>query len=273
MELHDASTWSPLAYLVFGTAVSLGMEILGRVVVPAFATSKEIPTNEMLHLDRFERSDVLCIMANKFLTVIFVYHLIHAVWHYPSVEWSFDKVTLLNTVVAMPCFYVVYDFFYTIFHQVLHHKLVYKFVHKHHHRQVVPTRGNYDAINVHPFEFLVGEYLHLLAIYAVPCHIITVAVFVAVSGVLASLNHTRYVLAIPGCYDVRNHDVHHRYYNANYGQYIMLWDRVFGWFRPYDSLPAKARAKPVAASVASKVPGRATQPAELGPEARAAKAA
>ena len=31
------------------------------------------------------------------------------------------------------------------------------------------------------------------------------------------------------------HDVHHRNVNVNFGQYIMLWDRVWGTFVPYES--------------------------------------
>ena len=55
----------------------------------------------------------------------------------------------------------------------------------------------------------------------------TVLVFIVVGGILASLNHTRYDIRVPpGVYDVRVHDVHHRMPKSNYGQYLMLWDRV-----------------------------------------------
>ena len=60
----------------------------------------------------------------------------------------------------------------------------YGLIHKHHHRQKAPSRGNIDAINVHPFEFAVGEYLHLLTVYLIPCHIYTVAFFVLAGGIL-----------------------------------------------------------------------------------------
>ena len=32
---------------------------------------------------------------------------------------------------------------------------------------------------------------------------------------------------------MRNHDVHHWFPESNYGQYLMLWDHVFGSFKPY----------------------------------------
>ena len=127
----------------------------------------------------------------------------------------------------------------------------------HHHRQISPTRGNYDAINVHPFEFLVGEYNHLFVVWLVPCHAATILSFLIFGGVLASLNHTRLDLQIPGFYDVRNHDVHHRWPRSNYGQYTMFWDRVFGWYRDYapPHLPKKPSSNSlVAESSKAKVP-------------------
>lgn len=112
-----------------------------------------------------------------------------------------------------------------------HRHSVYKYIHKHHHRQHAPSRGNLDAVNVHPFEFVVGEYDHLLALFLVTrlqeVHVATVLTFIVAGGILASLNHTRFDLRVPpGVYSVRVHDVHHRIPKANFGQYIMLWDRV-----------------------------------------------
>jgi len=98
-----------------------------------------------------------------------------------------------------------------------------------------PSRGNLDAINVHPFEFVSGEYLHLAVIYLVPCHVAAAVAFVVAGGIFASLNHTRYDVNFitPSIYNVKNHDVHHRLPESNYGQYIMLWDRLMGSYRPY----------------------------------------
>ena len=72
-------------------------------------------------------------------------------------------------------------------------------------------------------------------------HVGTLFTFIILGGILASLNHTRFDVRIPpSVYDVRVHDVHHRIGTTNLGQYIMLWDRVFGTYRPYD---ATAKAK------------------------------
>lgn len=175
-----------------------------------------------------------------------------------------------NTLLPLPCLYVVYDFFYTILHWGLHIKSIYGYIHKHHHVQKAPryvnycvpdtwllsplcgltnlttclysiSRANVDAVNVHPIEFFLGEYNHLLALFlccnvlGLQIHIAGGILLLAVGGVLAGLNHTRYdvVISLFGLtlYDSKVHDVHHRIPQSNYGQYIMLWDHIFGSFR------------------------------------------
>ena len=89
----------------------------------------------------------------------------------------------------------------------------YAWVHKHHHQQHVPTNGIEDAINEHPFEYLVGEYIHLLAIIIVSrtigLHASSVAVFALAAAFLPAINHTRMDVTIPGFYRSKHHDQHH----------------------------------------------------------------
>eukprot|EP00052_Salpingoeca_macrocollata_P003049 m.33894 g.33894 ORF g.33894 m.33894 type:complete len:131 (-) comp12962_c0_seq1:81-473(-) len=100
--------------------------------------------------------------------------------------------------------------------------------------QVVPFRGNLDAVNVHPFEFVPGEYLHLLSMFLLPqVHVGAVLCFIVLGGFMATLNHTRIDINFWPVYTVKAHDVHHRIPQSNYGQYTMFWDRVFGAYRPH----------------------------------------
>lgn len=110
------------------------------------------------------------------------------------------------------------------------------------------SRAQTDAVNVHPIEFFLGEYNHLWTTYLVcsqtklgmEMHALCIVLFMFVGGGLASLNHTRYdvVFSVPFTqwvwYDSKNHDVHHRIPQSNYGQYIMFWDYIFGSYRPYN---------------------------------------
>jgi sterol desaturase/sphingolipid hydroxylase (fatty acid hydroxylase superfamily) len=239
---------------------------------------------------------------------MFTYHVLRFTVLSPAIVWRAADATLGNTLGALGALFVFYDFFYCLFHRGLHRPEVYRFVHKvrrqcccccfvwlagcggatpapppwklprshtaaplqHHHKQFAPSRGNTDALNVHPFEFISGEYLHLFSLAAVGSvlnvHVWTVACFIIAGGVLASLNHTRcapgragwgggavclcfcvcvraclrarYDVSLPShshwVFSVALHDVHHSVgQNKNFSQYHPLWDKIFGSFQAW----------------------------------------
>lgn len=188
---------------------------------------------------------MLFITLNKIAIVPFVYMLAKFMYHEPNAMWSPSSITFKNTVLPLPAIFVIYDFFYTILHWALHIQAVYAYIHKHHHRQKAPSRGNVDAVNVHPVEFFLGEYNHLFAIYiythllGLEFHIVGLVLFLLVGATMTGLNHSRYdssvVIFGVTLYDSKWHDVHHRIPQSNYGQYINFWDLIFGSFRAYNS--------------------------------------
>lgn len=196
--------------------------------------SEHIPVRGK-HLDDLESIDRVYIAISKAATGPFVYFYFRFAYLEPNVPWSISELSFQNTVIALIALFFVYDFFYTILHWALHIKTVYGYVHKHHHRQKAPTRGNVDAVNVHPLEYFLGEYNHLFALFLcsrtfVKVHIVAALLFLAVGGIVAGINHTRFdiVLQVRGItiYDSKAHDVHHRIPQSNYGQYTMVWDKV-----------------------------------------------
>jgi len=194
---------------------------------------------------RISQKDLIFITFNKIATVPFVYFLTKFMFHEPNAIWSISKLSWKNTIMPLPAIFIIYDFFYTILHWGLHIQAIYGYIHKHHHRQKAPSRGNVDAVNVHPIEFFLGEYNHLLAIYiytniiGYQFHIVGLVMFMIFSAILTGLNHSRYDSTVKvfgkTIYDSKWHDVHHRIPQSNYGQYINFWDLVFGSFRPYNS--------------------------------------
>jgi sterol desaturase/sphingolipid hydroxylase (fatty acid hydroxylase superfamily) len=220
--------------------------------------SKRIPVRGK-HLDDLSRKDLLFIGISKAQTAPFMYFYLRYAYFEPCMAWDVSKMTLWNTLVPLPFLFVIYDFISTILHWALHLKFIYAYIHKHHHHQKAPSRANVDAVNVHPIEFFLGEYNHLLVLF-LSCracqfistttttatlatsstlsphiHVVSSILFLAIGGILAGINHTRYdfVCTIAGItlFDSKAHDVHHRIPQSNYGQYIMLWDRVFGTYR------------------------------------------
>ena len=257
--------WTVLDYTFFGVTILLALELLNIVVkygsrnglFTGNSNKKQIPVRGK-HLDDLRPIDYLFISMNKAATPPFVYFLMRYLYFEENSVWSINSLSLRNTLVPLPFLYVIYDFFYTILHWALHIQSVYKYIHKHHHTQKAPSRANVDAVNVHPVEFFLGEYNHLLAVFIwCKClhqdlHVACVVLFLLIGGVLTAWNHTRFdiVYSLNGMvtfFDSKYHDVHHRIPQCNYGQYIMLWDLVFGTFRPYnhnDKVNPKAQLDP-----------------------------
>lgn len=246
-----ASTWEPYQFVAWAVVILVGFELLSLIVdrwQSIFGEKKQIPVRGK-PLETLGALDNAFIWFNRFVSVLFVYHLLHYsyVWGHDGsghVKWAPAEVTVANTVGSWAAFHVLYDLCYCLFHRGLHHRKVYRLIHKHHHKQKAPSRGNRDAVNVHPFEFICGEYLHLLSVAVIPSHIFTVAFFVIAGGFMASLNHTRYDIALPlGLFDVKYHDEHHVVPNSNYGQYTMLWDHILGTYRDHPAEEARKGGK------------------------------
>lgn len=243
--LLDTTTWGWPHYLGWFVLITVAMEGLGRMVLVVGESLKLSKPGIRVRgkaLERLTSLDLAFILFNKAVTTLFAYHVLQFAWSSPHIAWSLERLTLGNTLLALVALYVVYDLPYTVFHRILHIRSLYSLIHKHHHRQMAPFRGQIDAINVHPFEFLVGEYNHLLATFVVAhlmlpslggVHIITLVVFILLGGVLASLNHTRFDVSLSFLFRVKYHDLHHWYPTANYGQYILLWDVLMGSYKPY----------------------------------------
>jgi len=242
--------WGGVELLVIGLFTQIGLEFYRSGVPRVFArTSAKDLAARGKPLEVLARIDRQYIAFSQCAIVIMSFHYLQFMASSPNVLWKPEQMTFASTCIPLPLFFIVYDAFYAPFHRALHHRSVYAYVHKHHHRQVVPTRGNTDAINVHPFEFLMGEYNHVLTIflvsrYIMPIHAIACLLFLVLGGTLATLNHTRLDLSflrlpftkVP-IFGVRAHDTHHAIPNSNYGQYIMLWDYVMGTFRLHPDDP------------------------------------
>lgn len=209
--LYNSNTWRWWHYPAWLVVCLLGLEIVAALVhVYGRISGACIIRSRGKHLDEFEPVDRLFITFNRLSTAVFTYHAIQYVWYAPwrgRIVWDKSELGIANGLVAFVALYVMYDLVYTAFHRALHIRGAYKYIHKHHHRQKAPSRGNADAINVHPFEFLCGEYNHLLAVhlvsnFVVPVHVVAAGVFVVAGGFLASLNHTRFDVRVPLIYEV-----------------------------------------------------------------------
>jgi sterol desaturase/sphingolipid hydroxylase (fatty acid hydroxylase superfamily) len=173
-----------------------------RYVRLEWLKSPEIPVRGK-HLDDLRFMDTVCIGFSKANTGPFTYFYLRYCWM--NLPWHWREITVTNTLLPLPFLFILFDATYALMHGVLHWQCLYPYIHKHHHVQKAPSRANIDAVNVHPIEFLLGEYNHWLVMYVwtshfrLPLHVGAAFAFLVVGGILAGINHTRFdmVVSVP----------------------------------------------------------------------------
>ena len=147
----------------------------------------------------------------------------------PTINLTTNPILFVAGLVLLPI-WSAFHFYWM--HRLLHLPFIYKHVHSLHHRNV--NIGPWSGLSMHPVEHLL--YLSSLLIHFVfPSHPILVYFHVIYLGPGAAMTHTGYEdllvrdkrrLALGTFY----HQLHHRYYECNYGNQEMPWDRWFGTF-------------------------------------------
>jgi len=147
----------------------------------------------------------------------------------PVITFSENPVWFVLAIMVLPIWSAFH--FYWV-HRLLHVPFLYTHVHSLHHRNV--NIGPWSGLSMHPVEHLL--YLSTLLIHLiVPSHPIHLVFHVMYQGPGAAMTHTGYEdllirdkrrLALGTCY----HQLHHRFYECNYGNQEMPWDRWFGTF-------------------------------------------
>lgn len=124
------------------------------------------------------------------------------------------------------------SFHFYVVHLALHHPKIYQYVHSVHHRNV--NTGPWSGTSMHPVEHLgyFSAFLILLILPSHPVHMLFLGYWLILgaasshSGYEAIWVKDRSRLLIGAFF----HQLHHRYYECNYGNSEMPWDKWFGTF-------------------------------------------
>ncbi|PSL18371.1 C-5 sterol desaturase [Shimia abyssi] len=146
----------------------------------------------------------------------------------PVWTWSDGAVWFVAFFFLIPIWESLY--FYWI-HRVLHSDLFYRF-HALHHRNT--DVGPWSGLSMHPVEhvFYFGT---ALVHFVVPSHPIHLVAHLMFFGLYAITSHTGFEgLWAAGRKRVHlgnfHHQLHHRYFEVNYGTLEVPWDKFFGTF-------------------------------------------
>lgn len=116
-------------------------------------------------------------------------------------------------------------------HRTFHRPRLFRAIHRFHHRNTTPTP--FTAYAMHPLEFLTYEAITIVPLFFFPVHGAAVVATLLYSNYMALMQHSGVRMSFPLPWEpsTRFHDDHHLHFHVNYGQNLMLWDRVFGSLR------------------------------------------
>ncbi|MGI9464583.1 MAG: sterol desaturase family protein, partial [Aestuariivirgaceae bacterium] len=147
----------------------------------------------------------------------------------PLITWDSNPVWFIVLFLAIP---VWKSFHFYWGHRLLHWPPLYRSVHKLHHRNI--NIGPWSGMAMHPLEQVI--YLSSLLIHwVVPSHPVHLFFHGYFLVLVAATSHTGFEgllikdknrLALGNFF----HQLHHRYFECNYGNAEMPWDKWFGSF-------------------------------------------
>ena len=130
---------------------------------------------------------------------------------------------------------VMHDTYFYWTHRLMHHRRLYKFFHHAHHLLHNPTP--WAAYAFSPWEAFVQAGIGPLIVFTLPAHPLAFGIFMLWQISFNVLGHCgyeifpRWLLRSPlGCVlnSITHHAQHHEKFQANYGLYFNVWDRLMG---------------------------------------------
>ena len=147
----------------------------------------------------------------------------------PMLVWSENPIWFVLLFWLIP---IWESFWFYWIHRLLHLPFFYKRFHSLHHRNI--NVGPWSGLSMHPFEHLIflGSILVHFIIPSNPVHILFHMQYLALT---AATTHTGFEgLLIKDKNRLRlgtfHHQMHHRYFECNYGSLEAPWDKLFGSF-------------------------------------------
>ena len=147
----------------------------------------------------------------------------------PVLSWQDSPIWFVLLFLLTPVWISLH--FYWV-HRALHWGPLYRLAHALHHRNV--NVGPWSGLSMHPVEHLIF-FSSVLIHFLVPAHPLHILFHLKHQALTAASSHTGFENLLVR--DKRrlalgtfHHQMHHRYFEVNYGNLEMPWDKWFGTF-------------------------------------------
>ena len=152
----------------------------------------------------------------------------------PVLNWADNPVWFVALFLLIPMWE---SFYFYLIHRLLHVPFLYRHVHAVHHRNI--NVGPWSGLSMHPVEHVIflGSVLIHWIVPAGPVHILYHMQYLTLT---AATTHTGFEgLVVRDRNRLKlgtfHHQMHHRYFECNYGSLEVPWDKWFGTF--HDGTP------------------------------------
>lgn len=142
---------------------------------------------------------------------------------------------------------VIHDAYFYWTHRLMHHPKLFKIFHLVHHKSTNPSP--WAAFAFHPLEAIVEVGILPVLVFIMPINAYAVLIFFLISTVINVYGHLGYEIYPAWLVKSKlgrwlntsvSHNMHHKYFNGNYGFYTRVWDVLFGTMNPhYDATLAE----------------------------------
>ena len=159
----------------------------------------------------------------------------------PWLAWSSSPLGILWFLVLFPLLVLWQSMHFYFVHRLLHFKFFYRW-HAPHHRNI--NIGPWSGFSMHPVEhiFYFSNIIIHLVVATHPIHMLYHMYFTALAAVTSHTGYSGLMIKGKKMVSLGNfhHQLHHRYFDCNYGDDATPWDNLFGSF--HDGTP-EATAK------------------------------
>ena len=149
--------------------------------------------------------------------------------------WRVERYGWAWLVLSVGVMVLIHDAYFYWTHRLMHHRPLFRFFHRTHHLSTSPTP--WAAYAFSPAEALVQAGIGPLIVFTIPTHPLAFAAFMAWQIAFNVLGHCGHEI-FPRWFlrsgagavlnSVTHHALHHEKFNANFGLYFNVWDRLMG---------------------------------------------
>ncbi|MCF8276458.1 MAG: sterol desaturase family protein [Flavobacteriales bacterium] len=138
-------------------------------------------------------------------------------------------------VLSIPVALVIHDTYFYWTHRLMHHPKLFKAFHLVHHKSTNPTP--WASFAFHPLEAMVESGIIIVLAFIIPMHLYALMLFLVVMTMENVMGHLGYEFFPKWLTRSKlgfwlntstNHNMHHKYFDGNYGLYFRWWDEWMG---------------------------------------------